>query len=43
MITFEDEEIKIFESSQGIRRNREGNPVDILDFKSRSHDGRPCW
>ena len=42
MTVFEDEEVKIFGSSQGTRRNREGNPVNILDFKPRSHDGRPC-
>ncbi len=41
LIALEDEEVKIFGSSQGTRRNREGNPVDILDFKPRSHDGRP--
>ncbi len=42
MTTLEDEEVKIFESSQGMRRNREGNPVDILDFKPRSRDERSC-
>jgi len=38
----ENEEVKIFGFSQGIRRNRKENPVDILDFKPRSCDGRLC-
>ena len=38
----EDKEVEIFGSSQGTRRNREGNPVDILDLKPRSRDGRSC-
>ncbi len=25
-----------------MRRNREENPVDILDFKLKSHDRRSC-
>jgi len=41
LTALEDEEIKIFGSSQGTRRNRERNPVDILDFKLRSHNRRP--
>jgi len=38
----EDEEVKIFGSSQGMRRNREGNPVNILDYKPRSRDEKSC-
>jgi len=38
----EDEEVKIFGSSQETRRNRERNPVDILDFKPKSRDRRSC-
>jgi len=41
LTALENEEVKIFGFSQGTRRNRERNPVDILDFKPRSHDGRP--
>ncbi len=42
MTVLENEEVKIFGSSQGTRRNREGNPVDILDFKPKSRDRRSC-
>ncbi len=42
MTALENKEVKIFGSSQGIRRNKEGNPVDIFDFKLRSRDGRLC-
>ena len=38
----EDEEVKIFRSSQETRRNKEENPVDIFDFKPKSRDGRSC-
>jgi len=40
LTAFKDEEVKIFGSSQGTRRNREENPVDILDFTTRSRDRR---
>jgi len=40
LTALEDKEVEIFGSFQGMRRNREGNPVDILDFKLRSRDGR---
>jgi len=42
MIVLKNEEIKIFESSQRIRRNREGNSINILNFKQRLYDGRSC-
>src|SRR6266511_3609348 len=38
--SFENKKVEIFGSSQGMKRNREGNPVDILNFKPRLHDGR---
>ncbi len=42
MTILKDEEIKIFGFSQGMRRNKEENPVDIFDFKSKSRDKRSC-
>ena len=40
MTVFKNEKIKIFRFSQGIRRNREGNSIDIFDFKPRSRNRR---
>ncbi len=42
MTAFKNKEVKIFGSSQGIRRNRKGNLVNIFDFKLKSRDRRSC-
>ena len=42
MITFRNEEDKIFESFQETRRNRKENPVNIFDYKPKSCNGRLC-